>query len=75
MLFQGGRLILDSMRKTFKRKELAAANELSSTTIARREHVLGLDQCRDRTCKRPIRYLRAAAAQRLLAAGYQVPAD
>jgi hypothetical protein len=61
--------------RTMTRKEIAAANDLSDDTIARRERRLGLDKCRDRTCNRPFRYHRDQAAQRLRANGYQVPED
>ena len=61
------------IQRTITRREIAAANDLSDESIARAEHRLGLDLCRDR--KRPYRFHRAQAAERLLAAGYQVPED
>lgn len=45
------------------RKEIAAANEVSDDTIARREGELGLDECRDRACQRPVRYHRTPACE------------
>lgn len=62
-------------RRTITRKEIAAANDLSDDTISRREKLLGLDECRDNTCARPIRYKRAEATRRLRAQGYNVPEE
>ncbi|HXS68308.1 MAG TPA: hypothetical protein VN761_05660 [Candidatus Polarisedimenticolia bacterium] len=44
------------MSRYITRKEIAAANEVSIDTIARLESRIGLDQCRDQACARPVRY-------------------
>ena len=55
------------------RKEIAAANEVSDDTIARRERSLGLNSCRDRACQKPVRYHRSRAAECLRAAAMNEP--
>jgi len=45
------------------RKEIAAANEVSIDTVARLEARIGLDQCRDQACARPVRYHAAEARE------------
>jgi hypothetical protein len=55
------------------RKEIAAVNELSEKTIRRRERLLGLHECRDRACERPVRYDRTKAGQALTSRGYKAP--
>jgi len=61
------------MNRTITRKEIAAANDISDTTVRRKERALGLHRCRDRVCRRPIRYHAAEAAARLRAARWNVP--
>lgn len=54
-------------------KEIAAANELSSVTVWRRLQRIGLNECRDRTCLKPIRFHRESACERLKKHGYSCP--
>ncbi len=56
------------------RKEIAAANNLSSETIRRKEKEIGLSGCRDKTCEKPIRFYAAAAKLALRSKGYRIPA-
>lgn len=44
------------MSRYITRKEIAAANEVSVDTIARMESRIGLDECKDKACARPVRY-------------------
>jgi hypothetical protein len=55
-------------------KELAAdpAIELSTKTVLKKLRLLGLEECRDKLSKKPIRFHRAAARAALLAKGYEV---
>ena len=59
--------------KTFTRKEIAAANEISDRTMRRREKSLGLSDCRDASCQRPVRYHASKASERLKRNGWQSP--
>jgi len=59
--------------KTFTRKEIASANSVSSNTVKRRERELGLSGCRDRACRKPIRYNADKASEWLKRAGWQSP--
>ncbi|MGA2685907.1 MAG: hypothetical protein ABSF51_12735 [Verrucomicrobiota bacterium] len=53
-------------------KEIAAALEISPDTLRRRLADFGLDQCRDATSKKPIRFHRAAAMRELAKKGFNV---
>ncbi len=55
------------------RKEIGNANELSHETIRRREHSLGLDQCKDKGCSSPVRYIRTTAESILKLKGMIAP--
>lgn len=63
-----------SMRSNYiTRKEIAAANEVSDDTIARNEKRYGLDTCRDRACRKPVRYRAVEARARLREQGLREP--
>lgn len=59
--------------KTITRKEIANANNISEPTMRRREKSLGLSECRDRACDRPIRYYADKAAEKLKRNGWNSP--
>lgn len=61
------------MSRYTTRKEIAAANEVSEKTIRRREGSLGLRECRDTACTKPVRYDREKAAAALRKNGYKAP--
>jgi hypothetical protein len=50
-------------------KEIASLLELSPDTIRRRSRELGLDQCRDKLSRRPIRFFKLAALEALRSRG------
>ena len=54
-------------------KEVAAALEISPKTVLRRLRDFGLDNCRDRHCKKPIRFLKADAERALRERGFLQP--
>lgn len=59
---------------TITRKEIASANDVSETTVRRKERALGLHRCRCRGgSQRPIRYRADEAAARLRIAEWQIP--
>lgn len=55
------------------RKEIAAANELSPEAVRLQERRLRLNECRDKSCARPVRYHRERAAENLRRHDWQVP--
>lgn len=59
--------------KTFTRKEIASANSVSSNTVKRRERDLGLSGCRDKACRKPIRYNADKASEYLSRSGWNTP--
>lgn len=59
--------------KTITRKEIASANDVSERTVRRRESRLGLNDCKDKACHRPIRYHADKAAERLKRNGWNSP--
>lgn len=59
--------------KTFTRKEIAAANEISSKTVKRREREIGLTECKDAACRKPVRYHAKKAHDFLERSGWKSP--
>ncbi len=55
-------------------KDLAAELELNERTIRqpRKQHALGIDECIDRTCEKPIRFRMEQARQALKKIGHEV---
>ena len=51
-------------------KEIADALQISPKTVFRRLRDFGLDKCRDRNCKKPIRFFKAAAKHALRERGF-----
>lgn len=58
------------MNKFVSVKEIADALQISPKTVFRRLHDFGLDKCRDRNCKKPIRFFKAAAERALRMKGF-----
>jgi hypothetical protein len=59
--------------KTYTRKEIANANSVSSNTVKRRERELGLSDCKDAACRKPIRYHSKQAQENLERKGWRSP--
>jgi len=59
--------------KTFTRKEIANANDISERTLRRREQSLGLNDCRDAACNKPVRYHASPASEKLKRNGWRSP--
>lgn len=59
--------------RTITRKEIAAANDVNEITVRRREREIGLHTCRDRACRRPVRYRASEAEARLRQHQWNVP--
>jgi hypothetical protein len=58
--------------KFLTRKEVGAAIDISSSSVARKEHHFGLDVCRDKICRKPIRYYITSAINALRERGIEV---
>lgn len=59
--------------KTYTRKEIAAANDVSHDTVRRRERELRLNTCKDASCRKPIRYHAKEAHEHLERSGWKSP--